>query len=129
MSRESVYKEMKEMLGIVPSMFKSIPDNVIDNEWDVFKKVQIEAPHVPNKYKELAGLAISAVSKCRYCAYFHTAFAKLFGASDDEIQEVLHYAKASAGWSAYINGTQADFDEFCGEIDAICKHVGKAMAA
>lgn len=129
MSRESVYKEMTEMMGIVPTMFKSIPDNVIDDEWAVFKKVQIEAPHVPNKYKELAGLAVAAVSKCRYCAYFHTAFAKLFGASDDEIQEVLQYAKASAGWSAYINGSQADFDEFCKEIDSICSHVGKAMAA
>ena len=31
----------------------------------------------PNKYKELVGLGISVVSKCRYCTLYHTEVAWL----------------------------------------------------
>ncbi|MFG3405457.1 carboxymuconolactone decarboxylase family protein [Streptomyces sp. NPDC048142] len=31
-------------------------------------------------------------TKCRYCTLFHTEAAKLFGATDEEIQEAVHYA-------------------------------------
>ncbi|HES57911.1 MAG TPA: carboxymuconolactone decarboxylase family protein [Firmicutes bacterium] len=128
MSRDTVYKEMKEMLGVVPSMFKSIPDNVIADEWEVFKKVQVEEHHIPPKYKELMGVAISGITKCRYCSYYHTQFARLFGATEEEIQEAMHYGKQTAAWSAYINGMQLDYDQFCKEIDQVCGHVGKALA-
>jgi AhpD family alkylhydroperoxidase len=120
---------MTEMFGFVPEFIKTIPENLIDGEWEVFKRLQIEEHHIPPKFKELGGLMVSAVTKCKYCVYFHTAFAKLMGASDEEIQEAIHYAKATAGWSAYINGTQQDYKSFCKEIDNICDHVGKAMAA
>jgi AhpD family alkylhydroperoxidase len=102
---------------------------VIDDEWAVFKKVQVEQHHLEPKVKELIGLALAGASKCRYCAYFHTKFAKLFGATDEEIQEANHYSKASAGWSAYINGMQVDYDKFCQEVDDVCDHVGKQLAA
>ena len=129
MDREQVYQDMKEMLGIVPSFFKSIPDNVIGDEWASFKKVQVEEHHIPPKYKELLGVAVAGITHCKFCSYYHTEFAKLFGANDDEIQEAMHYGKAVAGWSAYINGMQTDYDQFTGEIDQICDHVRKAMAA
>ncbi len=32
-------------------------------------------------YKELIGIAVSGATHCRYCAYFHTEAAKLFGAT------------------------------------------------
>ena len=129
MSREEVYSEMKQMLGIVPSMFKSIPDNTIDAEWAVFKAVQVEEHHIPAKYKELLGIAVSGITKCKYCAYYHTQFAKLFGATDEEIQEAMHYGKQTAAWSAYINGMQLDYKQFCSEIDAVCNHVKQGMTA
>ena len=125
MSRELVYKEMKEMLGIVPSFFKSVPDNTLHLEWELFKKVQMEEGAIPNKYKELIGIGISAVSKCRYCTMFHTEMAKLLGATDAEIEEAVHYSKNSAGWSAYLNGLQVDYDTFKDEIGKVVKHVRK----
>jgi len=125
MYREEVYKEMKEMLGLVPSFFKSVPDNTLNLEWELFKKIQIEKGVIPNKYRELIGLGISAVSKCQYCTLFHTEMAKLEGATDAEIEEAVHYAKASAGWSAYVNGLQVDYDTFKNEIGKVVKHVKK----
>lgn len=126
MERSKIYEEMEQMLGLVPSMFKSIPDASLELEWGLFKKVQLEGASLDGKQRELIGLGISAVTKCRYCVYFHSVMAKLNGASDEEIQETIHYAKATAGWSAYINGMALDYNEFTKEMDAICTHVREA---
>ena len=123
MKREQIHKEIEEMFGLVPSMFKSIPDSTLELEWQLFKKVQFEEGPIPNKYRELIGVAISAVSKCRYCAFFHTEIAKLNGATEAEIESAIHYAKSSAGWSTYVNGMQLDFDKFKTEISQACEHV------
>ena len=123
MNREQIYKEIEDMFGLVPSMFKSVPDSSLELEWKLFKRVQLEEGPIPNKYRELIGVAISAISKCRYCSFFHTELAKLNGASDAEIEDALHYAKSSAGWSTYINGLQVDFETFKDEVNRACEHV------
>lgn len=123
MNREQVYREIEQMFGLVPSMFKAVPDNTLELEWQLMKRVQFDPGPIPNKYRELIGVAISAVTKCRYCTVFHTEVAKLNGATDEEIEDALHYAKSSAGWSAYINGLQIDFEQFKSEIQQACEHV------
>jgi AhpD family alkylhydroperoxidase len=128
MTRDQVYAEMNQMIGVVPGFFKSIPDETIGIEWELFKAVQIQENTLTGREKELIGLAISAVTKCKYCAYYHAEFARLHGATDAEIEDAVHYAKATAGWSAYINGMQADFEQFKAEIDQVCAHVRQATA-
>lgn len=123
MDRESVYFEIKEMFGIVPSFFKLVPDSTIELEWQLMKKVQFEEGPIPNKYRELIGIAISGISKCRYCALFHTEIAKLYGATEAEIEDAVHYAKSSAGWSTYLNGLQVDYDTFEKEVKMACDYV------
>jgi AhpD family alkylhydroperoxidase len=123
MKRKKIYEEIEQMFGLVPSMFKLIPDETLELEWNLFKKIQLEEGKLGAKNRELIGIAISAVTKCRYCAYFHTEMARLNGATEEEIEEAVHYSKATAGWSAYVNGMQLDFDEFKKEIDAACDHV------
>lgn len=123
MSREEIYKEIEQMFGLVPSMFKAVPDSSLELEWKLFKRVQFDEGPIPNKYRELIGVAISAVSKCRYCALYHTEVARLYGADDAEIENAVHYAKSSAGWSTYINGIQLDYDQFQEEIRRACEHV------
>jgi len=116
MSREEVYKDIENMFGFVPTFLKELPDSSLELEWKLMKRVQFEEGPIPNKYRELIGLGISAVTKCRYCTLFHTEVAKLNGATDAEIEDAVHYAKSSAGWSAYLNGMQVDFDEFKDEL-------------
>ncbi len=123
MTRQEVYHEIEQTFGLVPSMFKALPDSSLELEWQLFKRVQLEDGPIPCKYRELIGLAIAGVTKCRYCAFYHTEIAKLFGATDEEIEDALHYAKSSAGWSAYVNGLQLDFDQFKDEIQQACEHV------
>jgi len=123
MNREEIYKKIEQMFGLVPSMFKAVPDSSLELEWKLFKRVQFDEGPIPNKYRELIGVAIAAVSKCRYCALYHTEVARLYGATDAEIEDAVHYAKSSAGWSTYINGLQLDFDQFQEEIRRACEHV------
>ena len=129
MAREDVHREMKEMFGTVISFVDRIPDEFIDSEWDLIKRVQFGQTVIPNKYKELMGLAISAVSRCRYCALFHTEAARLNGATEAEIQEAVHYAKLVSGWSVYINGLQIDYEEFAEEVRQVVDHVKASAAA
>jgi len=128
MTRQQVYQEIEETFGLVPSMFKSIPDSSLEAEWQLFKRVQLEEGPIPAKYRELIGLAIAGVIKCRYCAFYHTEVAKLFGATDEEIEDAVHFAKSTTGWSTYVNGLQLDFDQFKDEILQACEHVRSAQA-
>lgn len=128
MTRQDVYREMEEMFGLVPSFFKAVPDSTLELEWNLFKGIQVLPGAVPNKYRELIGLAIAAVTKCRYCTLFHTEMARLNGATDAEIEDAVHYAKSCSGWSTYINGLQIDYDEFRKEVLQACEHV-RSMAA
>lgn len=129
MTREQVYAEIEKMFGLVPSMFKEVPDSTLELEWRLFKAVQFDPGPIPNKYRELIGVAIAAATKCRYCAAFHTEVAKLNGATQAEIEDAVHYAKSSAGWSTYINGLQIDYDQFVSEVQQACAHVRAQLAA
>src|SRR5512136_205544 len=123
MNREEIYKEIKETFGLVPTFFKLVPDSSLELEWELFKRTQLEEGAIPQKYRELIGIAISGVMKCRYCAFYHTEAAKLNGATQAEIEDAVHFAKSAAGWSTYINGLQVDFDQFKEEIRQASEYV------
>jgi AhpD family alkylhydroperoxidase len=82
----------------------------------------------PNKYKELIGLGVSGATRCRYCVYFHTEAARLFGATDEELNEAALIAKNTMGWSTYLNTRAFDYDRFKKEFDQIAEHVRQQMA-
>ena len=86
MSRAAVEADIRETLGLVPSFFAEVPDTLIGSEWESFKAFEkLSETAIPNKYKELIGLAVSGATRCRYCAFFHAETARLFGATDEEI--------------------------------------------
>jgi AhpD family alkylhydroperoxidase len=124
-SRSEVEQDIKETMGIIPTFFNRIPDEFLEHEWAVFKKLTLGETHIPNKYKELLGIALHSETKCDYCTLFHTEAAKLFGATEEEIQEAVHYAKMSLGWSAYLNGMRIDYDQFAGELQQIGEHLSQ----
>ncbi|MCL4503793.1 MAG: carboxymuconolactone decarboxylase family protein [Deltaproteobacteria bacterium] len=123
MERSQIYQQIEEMFGVVPAFFKAIPDASLEMEWQLFKRVQFEAGPIPNKYRELIGVALAAATKCRYCAYYHTEVAKVYGATEAEIEDAVHFAKSSLGWSTYLNGLQFDLEQFKGEVRQACEYV------
>jgi len=130
MSRAEVEADIVETLGLVPEFIGSVPDALIETEWMSFKSLMLSETAIPNKYKELIGLGVSGATRCRYCAYFHTEAARLFGATEEEINEAALVAKSTMGWSTYLNTLQFDYDKFVEEFDQIAEHVrSQSMAA
>jgi len=129
MSRAKVEADIRETLGLVPEFFQRVPDYLIDTEWSSFKKLELSETAIPNKYKELIGLAVSGATRCQYCAYFHAEAAKLWGATDEEITEAALVAKNTMGWSTYLNTLHFDYDRFVAEFDQIAEHVRSQTTA
>lgn len=127
MTRDEVYRDIKDTLGTVPAWIGKIPDEYIEQEWDLLKRLQLGETHIPGKYKELIGIAVSAATRCDYCAFFHTEAAKLHGATDAEIEEAAHFAKLSSGWSTYVHGVQIDLNEFKRETREVMDYLKQNM--
>jgi AhpD family alkylhydroperoxidase len=125
MGRRDVEEEMRETLGEVLGAFDRIPDEFLGPEWELMKRVQLGETLIPNKYKELIGLAIAAALRCRYGVLLHTEAARLHGASDAEVAEALHYAKLESGWSVHLAGLQVDYGDFAREVERTMAFLAK----
>lgn len=121
--RAAVYAEMEAAMGSVPGFFKLLPDHSLRAEWETMQAVQMAPGAIPGKYRELIGLAVAAARGCEYCAYYHTQFARVNGATDAEIEDAVHFAKSNVGWSTYLHGMQYDLATFKKEIDQSCDYV------
>lgn len=123
MDRKQVYQQVESLFGFVPQFLQLIPDETLELEWQLMKRVQIDDGVIPSKYRELIGVGIAATTRCPYCIFFHTEMAKLHGATAKELEEAVHYAKSSAGWSTYLNGMQLDQGQFKAEVKRACDYV------
>jgi AhpD family alkylhydroperoxidase len=118
--RKQASTEMKELFGEVPSWVASMPDSAIGGFWELMRDFQFGETQLPNKYKELIGLAVSGATRCRYCALFHTEAARMFGATDEEIAEASMMGAFTMAGSTFLNAQQVDYDEFRKEtLDAV----------
>jgi AhpD family alkylhydroperoxidase len=123
---QSTYRDIEQTLGLVPTFFKLFPESGIAGAWTEFKTVQLNPKtKLDGKTKELIGLAVSAQIPCHYCVYFHTAAAKLNGASDQEIREAVAMAAISRHWSTVLNGMQVDMAAFQKETDTVLRLAGE----
>lgn len=128
MNRQQVYRDIEETLGIIPEFLKKLPDSTLELEWGLMKQSEMAPGAIPNKYRELIGLAVAAATRCKYCTLFHTEMAKLNGATNEEIEDAVHFAKSTMGWSTYLNGLQIDYDEFKKELSKAVDHARKVSA-
>jgi len=128
MNRQQVYRDIEETLGIIPEFLKKLPDSTLELEWGLMKQSEMTPGAIPNKYRELIGLAVAAATRCKYCTLFHTEMAKLNGATNEEIEDAVHFAKSTMGWSTYLNGLQIDYDEFKKELSKAVDHARKVSA-
>jgi AhpD family alkylhydroperoxidase len=117
------FAEMQEMLGKVPSWAQEIPEPALGSFWAMMRDFQLAETRIPNKYKELIGLAVSGATRCRYCALFHTEAAKLFGATDEEIAEASLMGGFTMMASTFLNAQQVDYEGFRKETLEIVEYV------
>lgn len=127
---QAAYRDIEETLGSVPSFFKAFPEAGIAGAWNEFKTIQLNPDtELDAKTKELLGLAVAAQIPCQYCVYFHTAAAKLNGATDEEIRETVAMAAIVRHWSTVLNGLQVDLVSFKEETDAVLKRAAEKAEA
>jgi AhpD family alkylhydroperoxidase len=109
---DNTLKDIKKTLGIVPGFMKALPEEVLVHEWPIWKRYTIEESEIPEKYRELIGLAIAANIKCPYCLFFHNAMAKMAGATNEELSEVAMLASLTARWSTILHAQIYDMETF-----------------
>ncbi len=104
--------EMKAMMGSVPIMFEKMPMEARVSAWELFKSLNNPKTAIPSKYGELIGLAVAAQIPCEYCIIAHTTLAKLFGATDEEVQEAIAKGAETRFLSTVLNGSLVDIESF-----------------
>ncbi|MFI5012459.1 MAG: carboxymuconolactone decarboxylase family protein [Hyphomicrobiales bacterium] len=126
---QATYSEIEQTLGSVPTFFKLFPEVGVAGAWLEFKMVQLNPKtKLDGKIKELMGLAVASQIPCHYCIYFHTAAAKLNGATDEEIREAVAMAAIVRHWSTVLNGMQVDTDAFKRETDTVLRFAAAKAA-
>jgi AhpD family alkylhydroperoxidase len=126
-TREDVYAEVKQALGLVPQWLEQMPEGAAQGFWTMARDFWLKETKLPNKYKELIGVAVSGATRCRYCALFHTEAARLFGATDDEIAEASAMGALTMFGSTFMNSQQIDYEQFRKETRDIIAHVKKGL--
>ncbi|MFH7000570.1 carboxymuconolactone decarboxylase family protein [Flavobacterium bizetiae] len=122
---EKAKTEIQEQFGVFPTMFKVYPKHALAGAWENFKQLNSPTSKIPPKYRELLQLAVASQIPCAYCIYFHTASAKAFGATDEEIQEAVAQGAATRQWSMILQGNQTDLAAFKAEFDAMMKYMSE----
>jgi AhpD family alkylhydroperoxidase len=117
--------EMKATFGTVPAMFKVLPDHLRASAWEWFKANGSPDAALSAKYTQLIALGVASQIPCDYYVYAHTTQAKMYGATDAEIQEAVASASETRYWSTVLNGNDVPFDEFKKEWDGILEYVKK----
>ncbi len=123
MSYDNAKKEIEEEFGTFPAMFEVFPDHALAGAWENFKMLNSPESKIPAKYRELLQLAVAAQIPCDYCIYFHTASAKAYGATEEEIQEAVAQGAQTRYWSMILQGNQVDFEKFKTEFDSMMQHM------
>ena len=124
---KKVREEVRQAFGKVPGWVEELPPQALEGFWGVMRDFQLGETAIPNKYKELIGLAVAGATRCRYCALFHTEAASLFGATDEEIAEAAMMAAHTMSASTFLNAMQIDYDEFHRETLAAVAYVRDHM--
>lgn len=127
MDYEETLEDIEETLGMVPGFMETLPEDVLIQEWPLFKKYRFEETEIPAKYRELIGLAVAANIKCPYCVLSHRESAKANGATAEELAETVFLASETARWSTIIHAQRYDFELFKEEFEQIAEYLEENM--
>lgn len=126
---EATRADIAKTLGFVPQFLVKLPTLAMPGAWEEMKTLQLNPrTALGGRTKELIGLAVAAQVPCRYCIVAHTEFAKLNGASEEEIGEAVAMAAITRHWSTVLNGIQTDESKFRAEVARIVGHVKQASS-
>lgn len=108
---KTVYGEIKQTFGVVPSLFKAMAHNpaYLETTWRKFKVV-MGPGQLDRKTKEVIAVAVSATNNCEYCIHAHTAALKRLGMDDTAIVELMAVVELFNGFNKFLDGLQIEPD-------------------
>ncbi len=118
---QSALKDIAQTLGSTPEFFRKFPDAARASAWRTFKDQQLGPTALSGKDKELVGLAVASQVPCKFCVIAHTEFAKLNGATEEEIAEAVGMASFTREMSTLLNGMRVDETQFHADISRLVK--------
>ena len=105
---KAIHKEVGDMFGQVPNWMRELPESALSGFWTSMRDFHLAETVLPNKTKELIGIAVAGAIRCRYCTLFHTEAARLFGATDAEIAEAAAMAGQTMSEASAMACLEAD---------------------
>ncbi|MEO8184015.1 MAG: carboxymuconolactone decarboxylase family protein [Deltaproteobacteria bacterium] len=125
----SARKDIEQTFGFVPEFLRRVPDSALPGAWNELESVKLSPnTHISAKHKALISLAVASQVPSEPCVLSETAFAKLAGASEREIQEAVGMAAITRNMSTMLNGQQTDERAFHADIDRLVNGVKAAQA-
>jgi len=124
----SALKDMEQSFGFVPDFARKFPQASIAGAWRHMRDVELNpTTALSGKHKSLISLAVAAQIPCRYCVIADTEFARLEGATDQEISEAVAMGALVRNWATLVEGLGIDDAMYKRDYDRIAKVVS-AMA-
>ncbi|WP_413585682.1 carboxymuconolactone decarboxylase family protein [Bdellovibrio sp. HCB274] len=120
----AAYKDMEKTVGITPNFVKNYAAKGIAGAWNEHKLLSMnpKSPLAPATI-DLISLAVSAQTPCQNCVYLYSEFAKLHGATEEQLRETIAMAAVTRHWSTFLNGLQQPQKDFEREVDQIFKRM------
>jgi AhpD family alkylhydroperoxidase len=125
MNYEETVKEIEQTFGILPEFFKNTPKDILPQMWPLFKKYQIGESAIPQKYREMMMLAAAAATKCPYCQTYHKEVSKMWGATEEELNELAVVVGQTSFWSNVLHTQNYDYNTFVKELEQIKDYMSK----
>jgi AhpD family alkylhydroperoxidase len=120
MTAAEARSDVDKTFGFTPAFLKAVPDVVLPGLWAEIKGFEMNPDTaLPNKVKELIGLAVSSQTSCRSCVYNYARCATANGASQAERGEAVAVAALTRRWSTHFNGLLIDETKFRAELAKI----------
>jgi AhpD family alkylhydroperoxidase len=125
MSYQQTVREIENTFGSMPGFLKNAPQDVLIQMWPIMKKYELGESVIPQKYREMMALATAAAMKCPYCQMFHKEVAKMYGASEEELNELAAIVAQTSFWSAILHTQNYDMNKFLQELQAMGSYMSK----
>jgi AhpD family alkylhydroperoxidase len=120
---QTALQDMARTMGLAPEFMRKFPEQGRAGAWRLYKDVQLNPNSaLKGKDKELVGLGVASQIPCKYCVIAHTEFAKLNGATDQEISEAIAMAALTREMSTLLNGMQVDEGQFKADVSRMVKN-------
>ena len=109
-----IYEEIKEAFGgLIPNFFKALAaedEDWLEMIWDREKKIMLNDTAIDRKHKELIAMATCINNNTQYCAKAHETLARMFGATDAEVNDAKKIVELFSSFGRIMTGLDVPID-------------------